>query len=307
MMAMIPGKAGLPYPYDQDLSGIVVRVKGKRPVTRASLANSMKVASYLKAGASLVERNLGGQDPTADPAEGGRKPYWSGIRFLTERALIREMEEVPPPFLRLKGDGPYRAAWASHDDYINDLLAFLFHPISYDPQYGAALQTRADWLIGEGSFIDAVDHVAYYELQAICRMALFRLQLMMAATAHRNDGIHKAIADNYAGALEPWKKLYEASFAARGFRLRQGVTLDQFANMLAAIIEGFAVRHLGDPSAGILGTSPADNQVGMALLAIVNGYLEPANEPSRGSLREEFESAAESLRGKVQTQPKRKI
>jgi hypothetical protein len=60
MMAMIPGKAGLPYPYDQDLSDVVVRVNGKRPATRASLAKSMKVASYLKAGASLVERNLGG-------------------------------------------------------------------------------------------------------------------------------------------------------------------------------------------------------------------------------------------------------
>jgi hypothetical protein len=299
MSPMIAGKAGLPYPYDQDLSGIVIRIKGKRPTTRASLANSMKVASYLKAGASLVERNLGGQDPTVGPAEGGRKPYWSGIRFLTERALIRELEEIPPPFLRQKGDGPYRATWASHDDYINDLLAFLFHPMNYDPQYGAARQTRADWLIGEGSFVEAADHVTYYELQAICRMPLFRLQLMMAATAHRNDGIHKTIADNYAGALEPWKKLYAEIFAARGFRLRQGVTIDQFANMLTAIIEGFAVRHLGDPGADIIGSSPADNSVGMAALAIVNGYLEPANGPSRGSLRDEFQATEKSLRGKT--------
>jgi hypothetical protein len=301
--AVIPIKASLPYPYDQDFSDIVVRIKGKRATTRASLANSMKVASYLKAGASLVERNLDGRDPTAGSADGARKPYWSGIRFLTERALIHEVEMIPPPFLRQKGDGPYRATWASHDDYINDLLAFLFHPINYDPQYGAAVQTRADWLVSEGRFVDAFDHASYYELQAICRMPLFRLQLMMAATAHRNDGIHEAIAENYAGALEPWKKIYEATFAARAFRMRRGVTLDQLTDMLAAVVEGFAVRHLGDPNAGIIGSTPEGNLVGMAVIAIVSSYVEPANNPSGLSLREEFEARAASLRGRNRIQP----
>lgn len=294
---MTPSKTDLPYPYDQDFSGIVVRVKGKRPRTRTSLVNSMKVASYLKAGATLVERNLGGHAVTCGSAESGRKPYWSGIRFLTERALIHEMETVPLPFLRQKGGGPYRATWASHDDYINDLLAFLFHPMNYDPQYGAALQTRANWLISEGSFVDAFDHASYYELQAICRMPLFRLQLMMAATAHRNDGIHEAIADNYAGALEPWKKIYDATLAARGFRLRPGITLDQLTDMLAAVTEGFAVRHLGDPGAGIVGSAPAGNLLGMAAIAIVSSYVEPASGPNGRSLREEFEAKAASLRG----------
>ena len=87
-------------------------------------------------------------------------------------------------------------------------------------------------------------------------MPLFRLQLIMVATADRNDGIHDAIANNYAGALEPWKKIYESTFAARGFQLRKGITMDQFANMLAAITEGFAVHHLGDPGAGIVGDDP---------------------------------------------------
>ena len=39
----------------------------------------------------------------------------------------------------------------------------------------------------------------------------------MVATADRSDGIHDAIANNYAGALEPWKKIYESEIAARGY------------------------------------------------------------------------------------------
>jgi hypothetical protein len=293
---MTYGKKDLPFPYDQDFSGIVTRVKGIRETTRIALVNSPKVASYLKAGANLVERHLGARDASDLGAGSDRKPYWSGIRFLTERALSCEMENLEDPFLRQKGDGPYRATWACHDDYLNDLMAFLFHAINYDPQYGAELETRGDWLDTEDSFVGAVDRATYHELQAICRMPLFRLQLIMVATADRNDGIHELISNNYAGALEPWKKIYESTIASRGFQLRKGITLDQFANMLAAITEGFAIHHLGDPGAGIAGDGPAGNLVGMAVLAILNSYLEPVAEPTGLTLREQFDSTANRSR-----------
>ena len=293
---MTYGKKDLPFPYCQDFSGIVTRVKGVRESTRTALVNSPKVASYLKAGANLVEKNLGAKDSAVPDGE-GRKPYWSGLRFLTERALSREMETLEPPFLRQKGDGPYRATWASHDDYLNDLLTFLFHAMNYDPQYGADLETRGDWLIStEPHFANALDRASYHELLAICRMPLFRLQLIMVATADRNDGIHDAIANNYAGALEPWKKIYEATIAARGYQLRKGVTIQDFANTLAAVTEGFAVHHLGDPGAGIVGEGPEDNLVGLAVLGIMNSYLEPAGESSGLTLHEEFDRRSNATR-----------
>src|SRR3954466_8229228 len=100
---MTYGKKDLPYPYCQDFSGIVTRVKGVRESTRAALVNSPKVASYLKAGANLISKHLGVKAAAAPLGEGARKPYWSGLRFLTERALSREMELLEPPFLRQKG------------------------------------------------------------------------------------------------------------------------------------------------------------------------------------------------------------
>jgi hypothetical protein len=290
---MTYGKKDLPYPYSADFSGIVTRVKGVRETTRAALVNSLKVASYLKAGANLVERNLGA--PASAPGGDGCKAYWSGLHFLSERAVSREVSELEPPFLRQRGSGPYRSTWASHDDYLNDLLAFLFHAINYDPQYGAELETRGDWLATETSFVDAIDLSTFNELIAITRMPLFRLQLIVVATADRNDGIHTAIANNYAGALEPWKKVYEATIAARGLQLRKGITIEQFANILAAITEGFAIRHLGDPEAGVAGDDPGGNLAGMAVLAMMNSYLEPISAPSGLSLREQVERAAEAM------------
>ena len=296
MYSVENGKTLLPYPYDQDFSGIVTRVKGKRDSTRANLVNSLKVASYLRAGAALIERNLGSPAAVAPPAEGERKPYWSGIRFLTERALVQRMETNEPPFLRLRGDGPYRATWASHDDYLGDLLSFSFHEMNYDPQYGAGMLTRGDWLVEEPRFADAIDRTTFHELAAVCRMPLFRLQLIMAATAERNDGIHEAIGNSYEGALQPWRKIYESTFAVRGLRLRPGITIDQLANMLAALTEGFAVRQLGDPAAAILGDTEAGNLLGMAVLGLVYAYCEPAAEPSGLTLREAFEPIEDRAR-----------
>src|SRR4051794_11340035 len=289
---MTYGKKDLPYPYSQDFSGIVTRVKGVRESTRAALVNSLKVASYLKAGANLVERHLGAP-ATVTPRVDGCKEYWSGLHFLSERALSREVAGLEPPFLRQRGTGPYRSTWASHDDYLNDLLSFLFHAMNYDPQYGAELETRGDWLATDESFVSAVDRAAYNELLAICRMPLFRLQLVVVATADRNDGIHDAIANNYAGALEPWLKIYEATIAARGFRLREGITIEQFANILAAITEGFAIRHLGDPGAGVIGDHHTDNLMGKAVLGIMNSYLVPIDSPDHQTLRDKFETPAE--------------
>jgi hypothetical protein len=133
-------------------------------------------------------------------------------------------------------------------------------------------------------------------LLAICRMPLFRLQLVVVATADRNDGIHDAIANQYAGALEPWIKIYEQTIAARGFRLREGMTIEQFANILAAITEGFAIRHLGDPGAGVIGDDHTDNLMGKAVLGIMNSYLVPIDSPDHQTLRQTFETPGEECR-----------
>ncbi|HEX5199289.1 hypothetical protein ACFQS1_11160 [Paractinoplanes rhizophilus] len=291
---MTYGKKDLPYPYSQDFSGIVTRVKGVRETTRAALVNSLKVASYLKAGANLVERHLGAPK-VVTPSGDGCKEYWSGLNFLSERALSREVANLEEPFLRQRGTGPYRSTWASHDDYLNDLLAFLFHEMNYDPQYGAELETRGDWLATDDSFVDAVDRSILHEVMAICRMPLFRLQLIVCATADRNDGIHDTIASNYAGALAPWAKVYEQTIATRGYRLREGITLEQFTNILAAIVEGFAIRQLGDPGSDLLGEESGHNLAGMAILGMMNSYLVLADEPRGPTLREEFEGVQQPI------------
>ena len=288
-------KLALPPPYNRDLIHIVTRVARTRETTFAELVNSPLVASYLRAGSILIERALGAHDPGWSWPDAQAKSYWSGLRFLTQRAVVEEVEHLEPPFVRRRGDGPFRATWRSHQDYINDLLTFFFHPINYEHQYGIDQETREGWFAHE-NLVDAIDRTAHHEVAAMCRMPLFRLQIMVAATADRNDGIRAAIADNYRGALDPWVSIYEETFAARGLRVRDGATIRQVADMLAAVVEGFALRALGDPTAEVLGETPAGNLVGMAVLGILNSYLVPIDQVAKEPLPVEFGRWTKRLR-----------
>ncbi|MFC3739306.1 hypothetical protein [Paractinoplanes deccanensis] len=60
-------------------------------------------------------------------------------------------------FLRFKGAGPYRSTWASHDDYLNDLLAFQLHAMNFDAQYGAEVEARESWLATGEDVVEAVN------------------------------------------------------------------------------------------------------------------------------------------------------
>jgi hypothetical protein len=281
------GKQDLPKPYDQDLSQIVVRVKGATPQRRAALANSVKVASYLNAGTSLVIRNLAGTETLRDRDP---KTYWSGLSFLSQRAVVMEMANNPAPFYQQGSLGQLRSTWASHHEFIDDLLAFCFSAMNYDPQYGAEIETRGSWLIDDSSFAAAIERSAYHELAAIGAMPMFRLQLIMAAIAGRDDRIRHAIADNYQGALQPWRKIYAATFAARGLRLRDGVTLDELTDILAAVTEGLAIRQLGDADAKVVDDERRRTLLSTAVAVVLLGALEPASGPRGAAIRDALDA-----------------
>jgi hypothetical protein len=275
--------AVFPPPYDADRSHIVTRVDRTRASTRAKLANSKEVATFLKAGSDLIERELGFHELTRSRSHPQAGTYWSGLRFLTQKAVMEQVKRLAEPFDCGLSEGTFRTTWKSHDDYIDDLLTFFFHPINYEHQYGVSEMTRKGWFAHE-SLVDAVYETAQNEVAALCEMPLFRLQIMMSALAGRDDGIRKTIADNYRCALDPWVQIYEETFAARGLRLRDDLSVRDLADILAAVVEGSALRSLGDSS-----ESPERNRAGKAILLILNSCLVPSDGAPPEPLADEFD------------------
>src|SRR3954468_22831012 len=97
-------KDALPRPYNGDFAGIVTRVKGSRDQTRSALVNSLKVASYIRAGVTIIEDTLGSSASSTPFPAGEPESLASGRRFLTRRAVIGAAERLPPPFLAQRGE-----------------------------------------------------------------------------------------------------------------------------------------------------------------------------------------------------------
>lgn len=281
----------LPPPFDEDLHLIITRVDRERERTRVSLANSLKAATFLKAGSVIIERAFCSHELTRSRPDTRAGTCWSGLRFLTQKAVMDEVRRLDAPFDRLLTPGAFRSTWKAHDNYVDDLLTFFFHPINYEHQYGVDEATRKGWFAHE-SLPEAIFETAHQEMVALCGMPLFRLQIMMAAVVGRDDRVRKAIGDNYRGALDPWVQIYEETFAARGLRVRDGFSVRDVADMLAAVVEGFAVRSLVDSDA----ESSDRNLVGKGVLAILNSCLEPSDRPAKEPLADAFDRWTRPLR-----------
>jgi hypothetical protein len=67
---------------------------------------------------------------------------------------------------------------------------------------------------------------------------------------------------------------------ARGLQLRPGITIDDIANLLSALVDGLALRTVGNPSPDLVDHDRKRTLLGTAALAAVYSFLEPAKNAS---------------------------
>jgi TIR domain len=126
----VESKAGLPYPYDQDLSGVLLHLDVVSASGRAKLANAPLTVAYLVAAMRLMEQHLG---PVADrlfgDLEDQNSPEGPLVRilapFLTRYRVVAEVANNPEPFLRVGSMATFRYRWAWHSHFVADVLNFV--------------------------------------------------------------------------------------------------------------------------------------------------------------------------------------
>jgi hypothetical protein len=91
-------KHQLPFPYNQDLSGVLTHLDRRTPFHRDRLANDPVTAAYLAAAMRLAGRYLG-PDPDRTPTDPRdenslERPL---LGFLSQRAVTAEVSQQPRP------------------------------------------------------------------------------------------------------------------------------------------------------------------------------------------------------------------
>ncbi|GLZ14434.1 hypothetical protein Acsp04_46690 [Actinomadura sp. NBRC 104425] len=280
-------KRHLPYPYDQDLSGVLRRLNRRTPASRHRLANDPVTAAYLAAGMRLIERHLG---PPAvrtltDPEDETtiERPLLS---FLSQRAVAKEVGNNPAPFPQIGSVSTLRSTWRCQSDYIADLLRFglwAYHPTHCDAAEAADI---LDDICGGPDFVQAIHRLGFWNVLTLVDRPRFRLELFAMAAADGDEVIQQALTENYRELLDPWTDICADLLAARGLRLRPGITIEDFVDLITAVMEGVALRCLVDPETRVIDRARQRTLAGTGLLALIQGCVERTDQADGRSLEE---------------------
>ncbi|MFE9365977.1 hypothetical protein ACFYNN_24965 [Streptomyces sp. NPDC006978] len=275
----IAHKSHLPHPYDQDISHVLRHLSRITATGRKKLANSLSTAGYLAAGMWLIERNLGPDAARSACASGSRRSLERPLLgFLSQRAVAAAVAENPPPFPSRGGVPRLRTTWRSQSDFIADLINFAMWPTNYHPGYLEQRAVTTKRLVVGEDFVRAVHETAYLHTAESVRMPSVRLSLALMVLADGDDRVQRVLTHTYRGYLSSWKQVYAEVLRARGLRLRAGLGLDDLANALSAATDGVILRSIGDPHAGVVDRGRERTLMGTVALAVMHGFLEPAED-----------------------------
>ena len=73
---------------------------------------------------------------------------------------------------------------------------------------------------------------------------------------------------------------------ARGLKLRPGLAIDDFSDIVGAIADGLIMRAIGDPEARVIDHDQRRTLLGKAILAMIIGCVEQAENAANMTLEE---------------------
>ncbi|MFI1394665.1 hypothetical protein [Streptomyces sp. NPDC020681] len=269
------GKRDLPFPYNQDLSGVLRNLNRRTRWGRDRLANDKVTAALLAAGMRLLVRHLG---PGAQQRVSSERLL---LGSLSQRRVAEEFAGNPRPFARHgNGVSMLRDRWSPHSDFVTDLITFAVWRENYRPEYREQRAANIKRLVHGPDFVGAVHDIAYRHTAEGVELPSVRLGLALMTAAEGDDEVTRIISTVYEDYLGSWKKLYSAVIRERGLRLRKGLTLDDLANALSTATDGMTLRAIGDPAAGVVDHDNKRSLMGTVALAVIHSFLEPDDDAS---------------------------
>ncbi|KAB2348335.1 hypothetical protein [Actinomadura rudentiformis] len=277
----------LPFPYNQDMSSVITHLDRRSPSSRHRLANDPVTSAYLVAAIRLASRHLGpdSERTPTDPEDENSitRPLLS---FLSQRAVVAEVANNPPPFPKQGTVGAMRDRWKSQSDFLADLIQFVLWHGHHAADYSRKMAAGAEDLFAGPDFVSAVHSLAYLNMRDAINLPGSRLRYAAMITAEGDKVITEGIRGGYATFLEPWKEIYRAMARARGLQLRPGVEIDDFANLLAAIVDGLTLRSIANPSNDLVDHKQKQTLLGVGALALLYSIFERMDEADGMSLEE---------------------
>ncbi|MFT4220939.1 MAG: hypothetical protein QM611_10520 [Microbacterium sp.] len=177
----------------------------------------------------------------------------AGLQLLLERGASAGVQHIRLQEV-LRGVGLTTGAayriWADQTDFHRDLAIEMMR-LRFDSPASSAIAAVAGALDGDGTIDDAIraaalDHVIYaaqFHLRPESRDShAFITALALRTAAGAWPELREASAERHEESIADFCRFYTAMMDRFGYRMRRPFTVRDFAEAMAALGEGFAVR-----------------------------------------------------------------
>jgi hypothetical protein len=214
-----------------------------------------------------------GRTEADDVTESDERPFFN---WLSKNMVI---EEVGRDGKQRGSEGTFRDRWEYHDYYIEDLLVYALWARHWTLSASVAEESR-ELLTNSADFVRAIHEVAYRDLRTLLDYPAYKISVIGAAIAARDDRVRESMAETYRIAIDSWHELYEVTLHARDLKLRPGITLREVTDMLAAMADGLGLRIMADPESQLIDHDSKESLLGKAALAFVAAFVDPGDKQS---------------------------
>jgi hypothetical protein len=246
----------------RDLTQVLVFLAGQRKTAEAkhNLANHPVTLIFLKAGVSIF---------SDDPMHLGA---------VTKPRVLEKAEQIDcEDATSLKpNEAKFRDRWPFIDDYRADLLSYC---LSWK-HWSLHLKEDGDFheqLNHAPGFYEAIQNVAFHDLETILRHEFSKIPFLMALSANHDPAVRNAVSATNQDLRALWGSLCTQVMIKRGLRLRPGITVEEVADLLIILSDGVALRVLSDSGNGVIDHNYYGSLLGKGAAALVAGFLDPGD------------------------------
>lgn len=221
----------------------------------------------------------------------------TGMQMLLERGVSAGVQHIRlQDVLRRAGltTGAAYRLWSDQADYHRELAVAMMRMRVAGP--ADAMRAQVEELIGEGASGEeiirqaALQHMRAAELSTedptdLLEAQSFRVALALRTAADSWPELTDASHDRHRESIEAFTELYQHVIDAYGMRVRDGLTIEDFAEAMAAMAEGFAIRSLEripHPTYRLSGRDGAPEGewtlLGLTVRALVNAFMIPRDD-----------------------------
>lgn len=226
-----------------------------------TMASSPRTRLFLAAGEKLLHSGLA-RLPGESPAIAGgasRAPFDELLAWISRRRVVAKAQQ---------SESSYRYRWRTQTGYLRDLVIFALRSRMASPEETKSAQR----VLAEGRPLDeAIDQIARDEVMNLHNDKAFRLQMVFQAILSDDVRVADALRRIDDTNLQAWQDFYKTAMDGLGIRLRDGVTLDDFAQAMQAAADGVVFRSL---LAGRSGDQDPSRSLGLIAMALVVAFAD---------------------------------